>query len=168
MLELEITESLAVQDAKTQSRLHELNAVGIKLSLDDFGTGYSSLACLHQLPVDTVKIDRSFVAEVERSAYHRALIEATVRVAAALNMKTVAEGIETREQAAYVESLGCNVGQGYLFSKPLATAQLADWLRERTAVKIALSAEAKRPSEYRQRCDSTGAPRPTRWRLAYA
>jgi len=140
LLELEITESLAAQDAKTQSRLHELKAEGIKLALDDFGTGYSSLACLHQLPVDTVKIDRSFVAEVERSAYHRALIEATVRVAAALKMKTVAEGIETSEQAAYVKSLGCNFGQGYLFSKPLASEQLARWLCERAAINVAINA----------------------------
>jgi EAL domain-containing protein (putative c-di-GMP-specific phosphodiesterase class I) len=101
-LQLEVTESLAAQDTDVQQRLHELKALGITLALDDFGTGYSSLASLHLLPVDTVKIDRSFVSQSETSHHHRVLIEATVKVAQSLGMSTVAEGIETAEQAAVV------------------------------------------------------------------
>ena len=105
--------------------------LALALALDDFGTGYSSLACLHQLPVDTVKIDRSFVMEAERSDYHRALIEATVRVARTLRMATVAEGIETTAQAALISALGCDRGQGYLYCRPLEPAALTDWLAAR-------------------------------------
>ncbi len=130
-LQLEVTESLAAQDPLVQSRLRELKTLGVKLALDDFGTGYSSLACLHQLPVDTVKIDRSFVVEAERSEYHRALIEATVRVARTLRMTTVAEGIETTGQAALITTLGCDRGQGYLYSRPLEADALSDWLAAR-------------------------------------
>ena len=130
-LQLEVTESLSAQDPVVQARLQELKALGLKLALDDFGTGYSSLACLHLLPVDTVKIDRSFVVEAEHSDHHRALIDATVRVARTLHMTTVAEGIETCEQAALVTALGCDRGQGYLFCKPLEAAALQDWLTTR-------------------------------------
>ena len=144
-LQLEVTESLAAQDPLVQLRLRELKALGVKLALDDFGTGYSSLACLHQLPVDTVKIDRSFVIEAERSEYHRALIEATVRVARTLRMTTVAEGIETASQAALVTALGCDRGQGYLYSKPLEAEALSDWLGARAPLRnvIALPLKAR-------------------------
>jgi diguanylate cyclase (GGDEF)-like protein len=127
-LQLEITESLAAQDELVQQRLRELKALQLTLALDDFGTGYSSLASLHLLPVDTVKIDRSFVSQVSTSAHHRVLIEATVNVAQSLGMNTVAEGIETEDQAAMVTQLGCNKGQGYLFSRPLPEAELLAWL----------------------------------------
>ena len=99
-LQLEVTESLAAQDEQVQQRLHELKALGIKLALDDFGTGYSSLSSLHLLPVDTVKIDRSFVSQADTSHHHRVLIEATVKVAQSLGMDTVAEGIETTARPA--------------------------------------------------------------------
>jgi EAL domain-containing protein (putative c-di-GMP-specific phosphodiesterase class I) len=112
-----------------QDRLHELKALGITLALDDFGTGYSSLSSLHQLPVDTVKIDRSFVCQADTSHHHRVLIEATVKVAESLGMSTVAEGIETEAQAAAVRGQQCAKGQGYLFSRPLASNALLDWLR---------------------------------------
>jgi len=127
-LQLEVTESLAAQDQQVQDRLHKLKALGIKLALDDFGTGYSSLASLHLLPVDTVKIDRSFVSQCDTSLHHRALIEATIKVALSLGMNTVAEGIETEAQAAVVRQLNCDKGQGYLFSRPLAAAELEQWL----------------------------------------
>jgi diguanylate cyclase (GGDEF)-like protein len=128
-LQLEVTESLAAQDQQVQERLHELKAIGITLALDDFGTGYSSLSSLHQLPVDTVKIDRSFVCQADTSHHHRVLIEATVKVAQSLGMSTVAEGIETEAQAAAVRGQLCAKGQGYLFSRPLASDALLDWLR---------------------------------------
>lgn len=130
-LQLEVTESLAAQDELARARLRELKALGLGLSLDDFGTGYSSLACLHQLPVDTVKIDRSFVSHAETSEYHRALIEATIRVAQTLGMSTVAEGIETDGQAALMAELQCGRGQGYLFSKPLEPGEATRWLARR-------------------------------------
>jgi diguanylate cyclase (GGDEF)-like protein len=128
-LQLEVTESLAAQDQQVQDRLHELKAIGITLALDDFGTGYSSLSSLHQLPVDTVKIDRSFVCQADTSQHHRVLIEATVKVAQSLGMNTVAEGIETEAQAAAVREQKCAKGQGYLFSRPLTSPALLDWLR---------------------------------------
>lgn len=127
-LHFEVTESLAAQDETVQHALHELKALGLKLALDDFGTGYSSLACLHLLPLDIVKIDRSFVSQVDTSTHHRVLVEATVRVAHSLGMKTVAEGIETPAQAAAVIGTGCNKGQGYLYSPPLKPHDLAQWL----------------------------------------
>ncbi len=132
-LQFEVTESLAAQDERVQATLRELKALGVRLALDDFGTGYSSLACLHQLPVDTVKIDRSFVSHAETVEYHRVLIEATIRVAQTLGMTTVAEGIETAGQAALMARLRCDRGQGYLFAKPLPAAELARWLQARAA-----------------------------------
>ena len=132
-LQLEVTESLAAQDDRVQASLRELKRLGVRLALDDFGTGYSSLACLHQLPVDTVKIDRSFVGHAETLEYHRVLIEATIRVAQTLGMTTVAEGIETAGQAALMATLRCDRGQGYLFSRPLAAEDLEHWVRARIA-----------------------------------
>jgi EAL domain-containing protein (putative c-di-GMP-specific phosphodiesterase class I) len=127
-LQCEVTESLAAQDERVQATLRELKALGVRLALDDFGTGYSSLACLHQLPVDTVKIDRSFVGHAETVEYHRVLIEATIRVAQTLGMTTVAEGIETEGQARLMQQLRCDRGQGYLFGKPLTADELEDWI----------------------------------------
>ncbi len=132
-LQLEVTESLAAQDESVQARLVELKALGITLALDDFGTGYSSLSSLHRLPVDTVKIDRSFVSLIDVSAHHRVLIEATVHVAKSLGMGTVAEGIETEAQASVIREAGCEKGQGYLFSRPLEAEQLSGWLEARPA-----------------------------------
>ncbi len=114
-----------------QTRLHELKALGLSLALDDFGVGYSSLSSLHQLPVDVVKIDRSFVCQADTSPHHRALIAATVQVAHSLGMRTVAEGIETAAQAAVVRELKCDKGQGYLFSPPLIAEDLTKWIRAR-------------------------------------
>jgi EAL domain-containing protein (putative c-di-GMP-specific phosphodiesterase class I) len=137
-LQLEITESLAAQDERVQSTLRELKKLGVRLALDDFGTGYSSLACLHQMPVDTVKIDRSFVKHAETVEYHRVLIEATIRVARTLGMITVAEGIETEGQATLMRELDCDRGQGYLYSKPLEAAELERWARSQ-ALEAAVS-----------------------------
>ncbi len=127
-LQLEITESLAAQSVLVQQQLSALKALGLTLALDDFGTGYSSLSSLHQFPVDVVKIDRSFTAQGDTSAHHRVLIEATVRVAQSLGMQTVAEGIETTSQAAVITALGCDKGQGYLYSHPLTAEQMQAWM----------------------------------------
>ncbi|MGX9219127.1 putative bifunctional diguanylate cyclase/phosphodiesterase [Massilia varians] len=133
-LQLEVTESLAAQDQGIQQRLHELKALGIQLALDDFGTGYSSLSSLHLLPVDTVKIDRSFVSQADTSHHHRVLIEATVKVARSLGMKTVAEGIETQSQADVVRAQCCAKGQGYFYSRPLPSDDLLAWLAGHQAI----------------------------------
>lgn len=124
---LEVTESLAAQDEGVQSVLREIRALGVALSLDDFGTGYSSLACLHLLPVNQVKIDRSFVSLALESDYHRVTIEATIRMAVTLGLQTVAEGVETEEQAELMAALGCDKAQGYLFSRPLLAKDLEQW-----------------------------------------
>jgi len=133
-LQLEVTESLAAQDGDIQARLHELKSLGLKLALDDFGTGYSSLSSLHLLPVDTVKIDRSFVSRADTSAHHRVLIEATVKVAQSLGMNTVAEGIETQSQLDVVRSQRCDKAQGFFYSRPLPAPELLEWLDNKMAV----------------------------------
>jgi len=132
-LQLEVTESLAAQDEAVQHQLHALKTLGLTLALDDFGTGYSSLASLHQLPVDVVKIDRSFVSQSEVSGHHRVLIEATVRVAQSLSMGTVAEGIETAGQARTLALLDCDKGQGYHFAKPMTADDATRWMATRLA-----------------------------------
>ena len=129
---LEVTESLAAQDDIVQTTLRDLRELGLLLSLDDFGTGYSSLSCLHALPVNIVKIDRSFVGLAMDSDYHRVMIEATIRMAQTLGLTTVAEGIETWTQADLMKTLGCSKGQGYLYSKPLLAAELMNWILNRS------------------------------------
>lgn len=128
-LQLEVTESMAAQGDDMLTRLHELSALKLSLALDDFGTGYSSLASLHLLPVNTLKIDQSFVAQAHSNPHHRVLVEATMLVAKSLGLSTVAEGIETLEQAQLLTQLGCEKGQGYYFSKPLLSDDLERWLR---------------------------------------
>ena len=128
-LQLEVTESMAAQDTSVQAVLQQLKALGVVLALDDFGTGYSSLASLHQFPVDVVKIDRSFTSQVDTSLHHRVLVQATVMVAASLGMSTVVEGVQTESQAALVRQLGCDMGQGYLYSRPLEAQALSAWLQ---------------------------------------
>ena len=132
-LQLEVTETLATEDERVQRTLRDLRSLGVKLALDDFGTGYSSLACLHRMPVDTVKVDRTFVRGAETVETHRVLVESTIRVARALGMTTVAEGIETEGQAALMLQLDCDRGQGFLFSRPLEAADFEVWLRRETA-----------------------------------
>jgi EAL domain-containing protein (putative c-di-GMP-specific phosphodiesterase class I) len=119
-LELEITEtSLLARDRRTQSCLHELRALGLRISMDDFGTGYSSLSSLMQLPFDTIKIDQTFVSALGHCAGSAAVVRAVVEMAAGLGMSTTAEGVETEEQLEYLRSVGCSEGQGYLWSGPL-------------------------------------------------
>ncbi|WP_326538345.1 putative bifunctional diguanylate cyclase/phosphodiesterase [Pseudorhodoferax sp.] len=127
-LQFEVTESFAAQDEQVQAALRALKAAGLRLALDDFGTGYSSLACLHQLPVDTVKIDRSFVSRAGQTETHRVLVTATVRVARTLGLDTVAEGIETPEQAALMAELGCDIGQGWHFGRPMTGSAVDRWI----------------------------------------
>ncbi|GAB4122862.1 MAG: hypothetical protein Fur0014_21900 [Rubrivivax sp.] len=124
-LRLEITESLAMQDPQMVATLHELRALGVSLALDDFGTGYSSLASLDQLPLDAVKIDRSFVQRMVGDKYQTALIEATLKVAQSLQLQVVAEGVETEEQLGVLRRAGCTLAQGWLFGRPVPAPDFA-------------------------------------------
>jgi diguanylate cyclase (GGDEF)-like protein/PAS domain S-box-containing protein len=128
-LHLEITESMAMQDAGAVGTLTALRRTGVRLALDDFGTGYSSLASLDQLPLDAIKIDRSFVARMSSNAYQTALVEATLRVANSLRLDVVAEGIEDEMQAATLHALGCPLGQGWHFGKPMTAERLSALLQ---------------------------------------
>jgi EAL domain-containing protein (putative c-di-GMP-specific phosphodiesterase class I) len=128
-LELEITESVAMSDAEaTGVTLRALHELGVRLVLDDFGTGYSSLAYLSQLPLDVIKVDRSFVVSMGESAANLGIIRAVVGLAQGLGIVVTAEGIETAEQLQLLRELGCDRGQGFLFSRPLTAAAAAEAL----------------------------------------
>jgi diguanylate cyclase (GGDEF)-like protein/PAS domain S-box-containing protein len=126
---LEITENLLVQDIDTTSQLlKQVRDRGVRISIDDFGTGYSSLSYLHQLPVDSLKIDRAFVSPEATDNRHRTIAEAVVALSNLLGLNAIAEGIETSEQLRWLQSLNCEYGQGYLFSKPLPVDGIEDLL----------------------------------------
>jgi EAL domain-containing protein (putative c-di-GMP-specific phosphodiesterase class I) len=126
---LEITESTLMRDQETSVRtIDELRRHGIRVAIDDFGTGYSSLTYLRQLPVDEVKIDKSFVAGIATAGEARSMMLAIVRLVGALNVETVVEGIEDADELAYVAAMGCDRGQGYLFSPPMPAEQVTAFL----------------------------------------
>jgi len=130
-LTLEITENLLVQDIDTTSQLlKQVRARGVRISIDDFGTGYSSLSYLHQLPVDSLKIDRAFISPEATDNRHRTIAEAVVALSNLLGLNAIAEGIETHEQLCWLQSLNCEYGQGYLFAKPLPADGIEDLLHE--------------------------------------
>jgi len=119
-LELEITESVVMDQSEASvERLRGLQALGVQLVLDDFGTGYSSLSYLRRLPLDTIKIDRSFVSGLGSDAADLPIIQAVISLAHGLGIDVVAEGIETAAQLAYLRDLACDRGQGFAFSRPL-------------------------------------------------
>ena len=103
---------------ETIEQLNALQATGIKIAIDDFGTGFSSLSYLHKMPINVLKIDRSFVMKMVESDKHLAIVRTITTLAASLNLEIVAEGIETVDQLAALKALGCQMGQGFLFSKP--------------------------------------------------
>ncbi|GAA2704070.1 putative bifunctional diguanylate cyclase/phosphodiesterase [Actinoplanes palleronii] len=127
-LVLEVTESALVDETGGIAALRALREHGIRIAIDDFGTGYSSLQYLTRLPVDILKIDRSFVAELDNTPEGSAVAGAVIRLSQVLHLSTVAEGIETEQQAAELRELGCDIAQGYLFAKPLSPADFADFL----------------------------------------
>jgi EAL domain-containing protein (putative c-di-GMP-specific phosphodiesterase class I) len=119
-VKLEITESMVMNDVKEALILLEkLKSLGLRLSMDDFGTGYSSLSYLHRFPMDTLKIDQSFVRQMEESTEDAEIVKTIVLLGHNLSMDIVAEGIETETQMQTLRSLNCEYGQGYFFSKPL-------------------------------------------------
>jgi diguanylate cyclase (GGDEF)-like protein len=134
-LSLEITESTVMADPVRAMRvLHPLADMGVRLSIDDFGTGYSSLAYLRQLPISELKIDRSFISAMTTSENDAVIVRSTVEMAKNLGLETVAEGVETPEEEAALERLGCDYLQGYLLSRPLPADELEAGLPELTRI----------------------------------
>ncbi len=128
---MEVTETVlldrsAQQIGRTLGRLHE---IGVAISLDDFGTGYASLAHLKRFQVDRLKIDRSFVADIGLDDHRGVIPRTIVSLAHSLGMDVVAEGIENEQQLAILKSYGCDIGQGYLFARPMPPEQAAGYLR---------------------------------------
>jgi PAS domain S-box-containing protein len=145
-VQLEITETTAMSDPNATTRIcSQLKDLGVQLSIDDFGTGHSSLSRLHSLPVDVLKIDRSFIRGMEEDAENREIARLIVTLAHHLNLKVVAEGIETPGQLTYMEQFGCEFGQGYLFSRPV----------DHNALEKLLAA-----APYNLTADSSGSTRP--------
>jgi len=128
-LKLEIVESALMKDPDTTAAtLHSLKDLGVKLAIDDFGTGYSSLSYLRRFPVDTLKIDQSFVRQAPGDDKVQSIIDAMIRLSHALEMDVTAEGVETREQLSLLMQAHCDRAQGYLFSRPVAREALANYL----------------------------------------
>jgi diguanylate cyclase (GGDEF)-like protein/PAS domain S-box-containing protein len=126
-LRLEVTESAVMENATAAARLlTDLKGLGIELSIDDFGTGHSSLSALHELPIDTLKIDRSFIGRMDSGASDAEIVRTIVALAHNLKMNVVAEGVETAQQATRLRDLGCEFGQGYYFSRPLPEGAVKD------------------------------------------
>ncbi|HEY0000397.1 MAG TPA: EAL domain-containing protein [Actinoplanes sp.] len=134
---LEITESLVLHDADQVWRdLGELRSMGVRIAIDDFGTGYSSLSYLSQMPVDVLKIDKSFIDDILHSPQQMALVETIVSLARTLDLLVVAEGIELEAHRAALVEMGCPYGQGYLFSKPVSADEFGGWLSQRFATPV--------------------------------
>ncbi len=134
LLTLELTESGFIGDPEQAlARLHGLKAQGVSLSIDDFGTGYSSLSYLTRMPVDELKIDRSFVSAISGSPEATAVVQAAIEMGHSLGLSIVAEGIEDRGTAADLASLGCDVGQGYVYAKPMLLEEFEAWRRAHDA-----------------------------------
>jgi diguanylate cyclase len=143
---LEVTESGAMKDlAATLRMMEQLRVLGIRFSIDDFGTGYSSLAHLKRLPVDEVKIDRSFIQELEAEPDDDVIVRSTIGLGHALNLKVVAEGVECASSWEILRRLGCDLIQGYFVSKPLPGPEFATWIAERTIEQGPIS----RPTDIR-------------------
>ncbi|HYG32398.1 MAG TPA: EAL domain-containing protein [Methylophilaceae bacterium] len=130
LLELEITESLLMRDVdKTLAILNDLKSMGVLIAIDDFGTGYSSLTTLQQFPLSTIKIDRSFIRNVAKSAGDKALTEAIIAMGRALSLTVVAQGVETKAQADFLRKKSCDEFQGFYFYKPVPADEIPDLLR---------------------------------------
>jgi EAL domain-containing protein (putative c-di-GMP-specific phosphodiesterase class I) len=140
-LELELTETVLMQHAEsTVSVLSALKSIGVRLAVDDFGTGYSSLSYLKQFPIDSLKIDRSFVHDIDSGTDDVPIIRAVITMAKSLKQRVVGEGVETQQQMKFLQAHSCDEGQGYYFSRPLEAAQFARLLEAGMAPLISLSA----------------------------
>jgi EAL domain-containing protein (putative c-di-GMP-specific phosphodiesterase class I) len=133
-LKLELTESMIVEDAKsTSAMLAELRALGVQVHIDDFGTGYSSLGYLQRLPIDALKIDRTFIGRIGGDRGGSEIVRTILTLAHEMGMKVVAEGIETDEQLSILNSMNCEFGQGYLFTKPVDSQAAGAFLAKSSA-----------------------------------
>jgi EAL domain-containing protein (putative c-di-GMP-specific phosphodiesterase class I) len=131
-LTLELTESMLLDDIDTSTeQLHALKRLGVRLAIDDFGTGYSSLSYLRRLPVDFLKIDHSFIDGLDPDLAGADLVRAIIDLGQRLQLMTIAEGIETPEQAGFLTGAGCRLAQGFYFCRPLSLAQVHDYLRSK-------------------------------------
>jgi diguanylate cyclase len=129
-IELEITESMAMEEPETLMRtLDQIKQTGVTIAIDDFGTGFSSLSFLQQLHVDKLKIDRAFVTEITNSSRGSSIAEMVVQLGCNLDLAVIAEGVEDETQADILNKLGCPLGQGYLFAKPMTPDLLTEWLK---------------------------------------
>jgi EAL domain-containing protein (putative c-di-GMP-specific phosphodiesterase class I) len=129
LINLELTETVLLEDLTVaQPVLDDLAAFGVGIHIDDFGTGYSSLSYLAKLPVQTIKIDQDFVAQLSDSDANSRVIEAIVALGKAMQLEVVAEGVETDQQYATVRRLGCDLVQGYFIAKPMPADQLLTWI----------------------------------------
>jgi len=145
-LELELTESSIMRNPEEAiEKLHELKLMGIKVAIDDFGTGYSSLNYLKRFPIDTLKIDKSFVSDVCKDPHDTSIVRAIINLGHALDLTVIAEGVETKEQLQYLSALECDVVQGFLFSKPISAQAFEELLMEQARVAshslVAVTAE---------------------------
>ena len=136
-LDIEVTESLLLRDVDASlSTLRALKELGVQISMDDFGTGYSSLGNLRSFPFDKIKIDKSFVSEVERNQDSAAIVRAVLGLGRSLGMSTCAEGVETREQLECLQSEGCTMVQGFFYSRPRPPSEIADFSYEASGAAI--------------------------------
>jgi diguanylate cyclase (GGDEF)-like protein/PAS domain S-box-containing protein len=134
LLELEITEGMVMHNPERAIEvLRAIKALGVRLAIDDFGTGYSSLAQLKRFPIDTLKVDRSFIRDIPKDAEDKAITEAIIAMGKTLSLTVVAEGVETEEQEAFLRDHACDQMQGYYFSKPVPSEHFAELLRKHTA-----------------------------------
>jgi EAL domain-containing protein (putative c-di-GMP-specific phosphodiesterase class I) len=130
-LVLEVTESMLMADTqRVMENVHRLSDMGVALSIDDFGTGYSSLAYLRRLPVRELKIDRSFVVDMAKDTQGATMVKSIVELAHALDLKVVAEGVETEETLRQLDLYGCDLVQGYLLARPLPLLEVEKWVDE--------------------------------------
>jgi EAL domain-containing protein (putative c-di-GMP-specific phosphodiesterase class I) len=132
---LEITESLLLRDDETVWQdLAHLRRAGVRIAIDDFGTGYSALTYLRHVPLDVIKLDRSFTQSMVVSVQQRELVQGIVGLADILGLEVVAEGIETQQERAVAAQIGCTCGQGFLFSRPIPADRTTGWLTDWRAV----------------------------------
>ncbi|HEB82430.1 MAG TPA: EAL domain-containing protein [Gammaproteobacteria bacterium] len=137
-IELEVTENILIEDTqKVSVKLQKLKDIGLKISIDDFGTGYASLRYLQQLPIDMIKIDRSFINNIASSENDRAIVKTVMSMAANLAIDVIAEGVETAEQLALLRDLGCRFYQGYYYCKPVSREEFVDMIRRQRAAGVA-------------------------------
>jgi diguanylate cyclase (GGDEF)-like protein len=143
-LELEVTESMLMTDThRASATLRALRDAGVTVAIDDFGTGHSSLQLLSQLPVDVLKIDRSFVQDLPANRRHRLVVQMTISLAKSLGMKTVAEGVETEAQVEVLQELGCDVIQGYLVLRPAPAHEIGVWIASGSHESLSRQRESK-------------------------